>query len=378
MTFDPQSLYAKPEPGRGIRPIVFVAGGAALVAVIGGIVTQRYWWPDTPVQAELGAGVESSNSGSKQSPLKFQQHYQPAVFTPPAEPTPPPSSAPAAEPPPPAFVPPPRTGPVASGPPKKPGIPESERISSVVLEGTGPTAATPPASSRAPGSVQVADNRGGRDSFYSSAGQLSDAFKPTGIVGQLGRCALRPGSYIFHEATGVVSSDTPGQITARTSRPIYAGPKGDCYAAPAGATLVGAVNANTSYGEERLQVAWTALILPNGRMVDLGGMPGAGGNGATGLPADVNNHYGALAGAILVGTAVDVIRGLASFGGGRGGGGAGSDVVVNMGGSLADRSASVGERLVDRELNRRPTMTAKPEELTVQVTRPIELEPYKE
>jgi type IV secretion system protein VirB10 len=371
MTFDPQSLYAKPEPGRGIRPIVFVAGGAALVALVGGIVTQRYWWPDTPVQAELGAGIESSNSGGNQSPLKFQQHYQPAAFAPP-----PPAKEP---PPPPPPLPSPRTGPVASGPPKKPGIPEAERISSVVLEGTGPTAATAPSgSSRTPGAVQVADNRGGREGFYSSAGQLSEAFKPTGIVGQLGRCALRPGSYIFHEATGVVSSDTPGQITARTSRPIYAGPKGDCYAAPAGATLVGAVNANTSYGEERLQVAWTAMILPNGRMVDLGGMPGAGGNGATGLPADVNNHYGALAGAILAGTAVDVIRGLASFGGGRGGGGAGSDVVVNMGGSLADRSASVGERLVDRELNRRPTMTAKPEELTVQVTRRIELEPYQE
>jgi hypothetical protein len=62
---------------------------------------------------------------------------------------------------------------------------------------------------------------------------------------------------------------------------------------------------------------------------------------------------------------VDVIRGLASFGGG----GDGSDVVVNLGGALADRSASVAEKLVDRELNRRPTLNAKVEELTVQVTR---------
>jgi hypothetical protein len=34
--------------------------------------------------------------------------------------------------------------------------------------------------------------------------------------------------------------------------------------------------------------------------------------------------------------------------------------------------------LVDRELSRKPTLTAKPEELTVQVTRPIELERYRD
>jgi hypothetical protein len=60
------------------------------------------------------------------------------------------------------------------------------------------------------------------------------------------------------------------------------------------------------------------------------------------------------------GTAVDVIRGMASFGGGQQG-----DVVINMGGALADRTASIGERLVDRELSRKPTLTAKTEELTV-------------
>jgi type IV secretion system protein VirB10 len=108
-------------------------------------------------------------------------------------------------------------------------------------------------------------------------------------------------------------------------------------------------------------------------MVDLGGMPGAGGDGATGLPADVNNHIGALAGAVIAGTVVDVVRGIASTSGGD------SDVVVNLGGSAAaERSASVAERLIDRELNRKPTLTAKREELAVQVTRPIDLEPYRD
>lgn len=377
MTFDPETLYAKPEPGRGVRPIVFVAAGAVLVGTVLGIVTAPYWWPDSQTEAQQEQQIQSQNTSR---PLDFSEKYGPgpkfgpAVYAPPAAPAP--AQQPAAPAPSPSVVvrqsPPP-----PSGPPKKKGIPDEERGSSVIRGGTDASqaASSGHGTGGAGGGVQqVADARGGREGFYGAAGQSSDVFKPTGIVGQLGRCSLRPGSYIFHEAAGVISSATPGQVTARTTRPIYAGPQGGCYASPAGATLIGTYNASTSYGDDRIQMAWTALILPNGRMVDLGGMPGAGGDGATGLPADVDNHYGALAGAVLAGTAVDVIRGLASFGGG------GDDnVVVNLGGgALADRSASVAEKLVDRELNRRPTLNAKAEELTVQVTRPIELEPYRD
>jgi type IV secretion system protein VirB10 len=373
MTFDPETLYAKPKGGRGVRPVLFMLGGVSFVALVGGILTSQLWlplvWPDAAEQIAHQQEIKSHNSNTTAPPLNFSAHYTPAVYPPAAEPAPP--SAAAATPP--AAPPPVR---VSSGPPKKRGIPEEERVSSLVLDNDKAGASGRPGGSPVgAGGVQpVADTRGGREGFYGAAGQSSDVFRPTGIVGQLGRCSLRPGSYIFLESAGVISSATPGQVTARTTRPIYAGPQGGCYAAPAGATLVGTFNANTAYGDERLQLAWTALILPNGRMIDLGGMPGAGGDGAAGLPADVNNHFGALAGAVLAGTAVDVVRGMASFGGG----GNGSDVVVNLGGALADRSASVAEKLVDRELNRRPTMTAKAEELTVQVTRPIDLEPYRD
>jgi|SRR3954447_5914853 type IV secretory pathway VirB10-like protein len=107
-------------------------------------------------------------------------------------------------------------------------------------------------------------------------------------------------------------------------------------------------------------------------MIPLGGMPGASGDGGAGLQADVDNHFGALAVAVLAGAAVDTIRGMANFGTQEG------DVVINMGQSLAERSASIGERLVDRELSRKPTLTAKPEEMAVQVTRPIQLERYRD
>lgn len=366
MTFDPETLYARPKPGRRYRPIIFVAGGIAAVAVVGSIATIDSWWPGAEeTTASTASPIRSNNSGNGSPPLQFPNRY--AAYTPPAAPPP------AAEPePPPAAAPAPVRQSAPSGPPKKRGIPEEERRSSVVMDGSQGTMASAAPAGPVGGVQQVADNRSDREKFYGSAGRQSEVFSPTGIVGQLGACTVMPGTHIFHEAVGMISTSTPGQITAKTSRPIYAGPKGQCYASPAGATLIGTLNANTEYGDDRIQVAWTAMILPNGRMVELGGMPGASGDGATGLRADVNNHFGALAGAVLAGTAVDVIRSTANFGSQKG------DVVINMGSSLADRTASIGERLVDRELNRRPSLTAKPEEMAVQVTRPIELERYRD
>lgn len=374
MTFDPETLYAKPAPGRRIHPMVFVAGGLTAVGIIGGLATMNLWLPGDEV-ASGPPPVRSQNSGKGGAPLAFPERYAPVVYTPPPAPEEAPAPVEAAPPPPPPPAPAPR-GP--SGPPKKRGIPEEARRSMVMLEGgTGggspggaPTGASGPGGS--PGGVQQVAATG-REGFYGAAGRGSDALNPTGIVGRLGPCTLPPGYFLFHDAVGLISTDTPGQVTAKTSRPIYAGPKGQCYASPPGATLVGTFNANTSYGEERIQLAWTTLILPNGDMIPLGGMPGASGDGGAGLRADVNNHVGALATAVLAGAAVDTIRGIFSFGGGQRG-----DVVINMGSNLAERGASIGERLVDRELSRKPTLTAKQEEMAVQVTRPIELARYRD
>jgi type IV secretory pathway VirB10-like protein len=376
MTFDPETLYAKPSPGRRIHPMVFVAAGLGAVAVVGGLATMDQWLPSGDTVASGPPPIRSQNSGNGSAPLAFPNRYAPVVYNPPPAPAADPQPA-AAEPAPPPPPPVPTPAPAPRSEPRAP----KERVSMLALDSGGvnrsgasgnPTG-TPAAGGAGSGVQRVADNRGGRENFYGAAGSNTDAFQATGITGQIGPCTIAPGYFLFHDAVGRISTDTPGQVTAKTSRPIYAGPKGQCYASPPGATLVGAFNSNTSYGEERIQVAWTTLILPNGRMIALGGMPGASGDGGAGLQADVNNHTGSLAVAVIAGAAVDTIRGIASFGGGQRG-----DVVINMGGALADRTASIGERLVDRELSRRPTLTAKMEEMAVQVTRPIVLERYRD
>src|SRR5687767_7510409 len=128
MTFDPETLYAKPAPGRGVRPAVFVAGGAALVGTVLAIVTAPYWWPESQEQTQQEQQIKSQNTSR---PLDFGERYGagatfgPAFYAPPAAPAPtqqptPPAAAP--DTPAPAIL--PQSLPGPSGPPKKRGIPE--------------------------------------------------------------------------------------------------------------------------------------------------------------------------------------------------------------------------------------------------------------
>src|SRR3954452_18169516 len=100
MTFDPETLYARPAPGRRIHPMVFVAAGLAAAAVIGGLATMDTWLPGHDPVAPGPPPVRSQNSGDGGAPLAFPSRYAPVAYSPPPAPEPapaPPPSAPAAQ-----------------------------------------------------------------------------------------------------------------------------------------------------------------------------------------------------------------------------------------------------------------------------------------
>jgi len=185
----------------------------------------------------------------------------------------------------------------------------------------------------------------------------------------MGTCTVMAGYYIHYRLVGQADTETPGQVKAVTTRPIKGGPRGDCTASPPVATLVGAMNTQTGYGDSRIQVAWKALILPNHSFMPLDGMPGGSQDGRAGLEASVNNHFGSLAVAVFAGTAIDILKG-------RLGTPENNGVSVNIGGALIGNAATVGEKLVDRELSRKPSLEALQQEYIVQVTRPMVFEAY--
>lgn len=165
-------------------------------------------------------------------------------------------------------------------------------------------------------------------------------------------------------------SDLPGDLHAQVTENIYDSPTGRFLLIPQGSMLEGKYNSQVSFGQTRMQVIWTRLILPNGKSLSLGHLPGADGQGYAGLEDDVDEHWGSLFKAAVLSTVLSV------------GAEAGtSDNENNLAQAIrAGASQSInqaGEQIVERNLNVQPTLTERfglP--VTVTVDQDLILEPY--
>lgn len=104
------------------------------------------------------------------------------------------------------------------------------------------------------------------------------------------------GSKIQAVLTSNMSSQLPGSIQAMVCQNVFNSTCGQpghgCYVEiPKGSKLLGTYNAQVSYAQDRVQVAWYKLIFPDQSFVDLGEMIGYGPEGTSGLHGKTNNHW---------------------------------------------------------------------------------------
>ncbi|TRL37148.1 TrbI/VirB10 family protein [Methylosinus sporium] len=167
-------------------------------------------------------------------------------------------------------------------------------------------------------------------------------------------------------------SDLPGQITAQVTEAVYDSPTGKFLLIPQGAKLIGQYDSSVAYGQKRVLLAWTRLIMPNGTSIVLERQPGADAAGYAGLEDEVDNHWDML----LKGAALST---LLSIGAEAGTTGSESSLIqaIRRGGS--NSASQTGQLLVQRQLNVQPTLTIRPGfPVRVLVTRDLLLAPYKE
>ena len=101
-------------------------------------------------------------------------------------------------------------------------------------------------------------------------------------------------------------SDLPGQITAQVTEYIFDSPTGRSLLIPQGARLIGIYDSQVAYGQSRVLLVWTRLIMPNGRSIILERQPGADTGGYAGLQDEVDHHWGELFKAALLSTLLGV------------------------------------------------------------------------
>jgi type IV secretion system protein TrbI len=169
-----------------------------------------------------------------------------------------------------------------------------------------------------------------------------------------------------------IRSDLPGQITAQVTEAVYDSPTGKYLLIPQGAKLIGQYDSSVAFGQNRILLVWTRLIMPDGASIVLERQPGADTQGYAGLEDDVDNHWGMLFKAAALSTLLSV--------GAEAGTSQNENNLVQAIRSGASNSISqTGQQIVQRQLNIQPTLTIRPGfPVRVIVTRDLVLAPYRQ
>src|SRR3954470_24615275 len=98
------------------------------------------------------------------------------------------------------------------------------------------------------------------------------------------RCMLRTATYSCFWLT----------ITAQVTENVFDSPTGRYLLIPQGSKLIGTYDSQVSFGQDRVLLVWTRLIMPSGRSIVLERQPGADSQGFAGLEDQVDRHWGRL------------------------------------------------------------------------------------
>ena len=196
------------------------------------------------------------------------------------------------------------------------------------------------------------------------------------LVAPVSPFLLQAGHTIAASLITEINTDLPGRIVANVTENTYDSVTGQYLLIPQGSRLLGSYDSLVSNGQDRALMRWERLILPNGKSMALDGMLGVDPSGAAGVRDRVDYHLDRLVGAILLSTAITFSANLArNDTDGLDGFQSNRDLAAD---SIAEQSADVGARIVDRQLDIQPTIKIRQgARVRVLVEADLVLEPYE-
>ena len=165
---------------------------------------------------------------------------------------------------------------------------------------------------------------------------------------------LPEGTVIEAELTNRLDGDEPGPVNVMITNDVYK-PGTRLVLIPQGARGLGEAHEVSLLGQQRLAVAFHRILTPglNGYGIPLDRPePGLAQAGEAGLHDKVNNHYATIFGAAL---AVGAIGGLAQIGNNA----ASLTTLSDFRNGVSASTAQSADRILDRFLNRMPTITIR-------------------
>ena len=184
---------------------------------------------------------------------------------------------------------------------------------------------------------------------------------------------LMAGSIIPAALVTGIQSDLPGETIASVTENVFDTVTGRALLIPQGARLIGQYDSQVAYGQRRVLVVWTRLIMPDGSSIILDRLPASDPQGYAGLEDKVDYHWGRLiAGAAistLLGVNAELVTGDAAASSGS--------VVIATRQSSQDTVNQIGQEITRRNLDVQPTLTERPGlPLRIVVNRDLILRPY--
>ena len=182
--------------------------------------------------------------------------------------------------------------------------------------------------------------------------------------------SVMAGSVIPAVLVSGINSDLPGPILAQVSQNVFDSATGKYLLVPQGSRLIGIYENASTYGQQRVEIAWQRLIFPNTSSMDLPQMPGADQGGYSGFTDEVNNHYlrtfGTAAVMSLI-SAGQMVGQMATFGGGGTYGPYGytqpnqwAMTSQTAGSAASGQFGAVGQQMIGNGMNRPPTIEIRP------------------
>ncbi len=219
------------------------------------------------------------------------------------------------------------------------------------------------------------DNRQDDKKDFASTRRVEQVSLNQKLLPARSQYQLMAGTLIPGLLLTALNSDLPGQILGQVSQNVFDTVTGNHLLLPQGTRVIGEYDSRIVYGQERVLIVWTRLILPNGKSISLEGMPGVDLSGSAGLTDQVNHHWGRLLTSVvfssLLGASAQIAQGRTynSFDPDYG-------ELATQG--FAQNMNQVGQQITRKNLNIQPTIEIRPGyRFNIFVNKDIELEPYQ-
>ncbi|QPF90807.1 TrbI/VirB10 family protein [Bradyrhizobium commune] len=247
-------------------------------------------------------------------------------------------------------------------------VQQPQSVGQVIPNASAGTATTPAATP--PVDAGSAQNMQDRKTAFLNASTDKRTVSPDRLEAKASPYVVQAGTVIPAALITGIRSDLPGQVTAQVTDAVYDSPSGKYLLVPQGAKLIGQYDSSVAFGQSRILLVWTRIIMSDGTSIVLERQPGADTGGYAGLEDEVDNHWGMLFKAAVLSTLLSV--------GAEAGTSQNENNLIQAIRSGASNSISqTGQQIVQRQLNIQPTLTIRPGfPVRVIVTRDLVLAPY--